>query len=81
MGRTIPAFVVLIAAAATAQAETCRLTAADIRAGRPCPPERRLVPHDPDRAAAGREPGRFRFGEGTDVRIGGRVRTEYEMRR
>lgn len=50
-------------------------------ASRDCPPRERLEPYDPSRSRAGRTPGFIDLGNGTEVRIGGRVRTEYDVRR
>ncbi len=52
-----------------------------MRAGRPCPPDRRVVPYDPDRTGTGRRSGPIDLGNGTEIRVGGRVRTEYDLRR
>ena len=38
------------------------------------------VPFDP-REVRRRQPGRFDFGNGTEVRIGGRVQADYDLRR
>lgn len=40
----------------------------------------RPAPFDPRDVRRG-EPGRFDFGNGTEVRIGGRVRLDYDLRR
>ena len=46
-----------------------------------CAPPRKVEPYDPDRVRAGRTPGFIDLGNGTEVRIGGRVRMEYDVRR
>ena len=67
-----------------ALAETCRKpagTSGAARRARDCPPDERVQPYDPDRLKAGRTPGLIDLGNGTEVRIGGRVRMEYDTRR
>ena len=50
--------------------------------GRDCPaPAAKLEPYDPDRLKAGRRPGFIDFGDGTQVRIGGRARAEFDAKR
>lgn len=50
--------------------------------GRECaPPARRIEPHDPDRLKSGSRPGFIDLGGGTEVRVGGRARYEYEGKR
>lgn len=52
------------------------------RTGRPaCEGAEKLRPYDPDAARAGRSPGFIDLGHGTEVRIGGRVRMDYDARR
>ena len=56
--------------------------AASSRSRRACPPPaERLRPHEPDRLRSGREPGFINLGNGTEVRIGGRVRLDADTRR
>lgn len=47
----------------------------------PCPPAERPVPYDPDRARAGRTSGFIDLGGGMEIRIGGRARLDYDVRR
>lgn len=75
---------VALALTGPAHAEACRRTESEAsRAGpaAPCPPGRRVEPYDPDAVRAGRRPGTIDFGNGTEVRIGGRVRMDYDVRR
>lgn len=78
------AALVWAAAAGTAAADTCRRTEAGrdvpVRTER-CAPENRVEPYDPDRVRAGRRPGFIDLGNGTEVRIGGRVRLDADTRR
>ena len=46
-----------------------------------CGKPRKIEPYDPDRVRAGRNPGFIDLGNGTEVRIGGRVRMDYDVRR
>lgn len=41
----------------------------------------KLEPYDPDRVRAGSRPGFIDLGNGTEVRIGGRTRLDYDTRR
>ena len=75
----------LILSTAPALAEACRVPdRADRRTAfraKPCLPAERLTPYDPDRVRAGRMPGFIDVGGGTEVRIGGRARLDYDTRR
>lgn len=74
----------LILSAAPALAESCRLPDRPDRKtarGTPCPPAERLTPYDPDSARSGRMLGFIDLGQGTEVRIGGRARLDYDTRR
>lgn len=53
------------------------------RTGPDCPAARRekIEPYDPDRAKAGSRPGFIDLGNGTEVRVGGRARLDYDVRR
>lgn len=81
-----PAAAVALAAsliAAPAWAEPCRAStgkAASARASA-CQPPRKFEPYDPDRVRAGRTPGFIDLGNGTEVRVSGRVRWDYDVRR
>jgi hypothetical protein len=46
-----------------------------------CKPSERLQPYDPDKVRAGREPGFIDLGQGSELRVGGRVRMDYDVRR
>lgn len=46
-----------------------------------CPPPRKFEPYDPDAVRAGSRPGFIDLGGGTEVRVGGRVRGEFDTRR
>ena len=77
--------ILLAAGGGAASAEWCRQPArgtrqVDERTAR-CKPEDKLRPHDPDRLRAGRQPGFIDLGGGTEVRVGGRVRLDYDVRR
>ena len=48
---------------------------------RDCPPAAKVEPYDPDRVKAGRNPGFIDLGNGTEVRIGGRARMDFDTRR
>ena len=77
---------VLIAAALpnAAAADACRRADTPSRAkaaGEDCRPEDRLVPYDPDAVRRGREAGFIDLGNGSEIRIGGRVRIDYDVRR
>ena len=51
---------------------------------RPCLPARKpepIRPYDPDDVEAGRRPGFIDLGNGTEIRIGGRARFDYDVRR
>lgn len=65
-----------------ANAESCRIPdRPDRRTATPCPPAERLTPYDADAARAGRTPGFIDLGGVTEVRIGGRARLDYDVRR
>ena len=73
--------------AGAAQADACR-RADDGASGRKanaredCRAEDRLRPYEPGSAVrAGRDPGFVDLGNGTEVRVGGRVRMDYDVRR
>lgn len=86
IARTILALALVAAATSAAQAGPCddapgssRGTA---RQRRDCPePAKRFEPYDPDRAKAGSRPGFIDLGGGTEIRVGGRARVEFEGRR
>ena len=46
-----------------------------------CKPTERLQPYDPNKVRAGREPGFIDLGQGSELRVGGRVRMDYDVRR
>ena len=47
-----------------------------------CPqPAPKLEPYDPDRVRSGGRPGFIDLGGGTEIRVGGRARGEYDGRR
>lgn len=80
------ALTILLVLAASASAETCPKPSDLARraAGAPasCPPgARKAEPYDPDRARAGSRPGFIDLGGGSEVRIGGRARMDYDARR
>ena len=69
-----------------AQADACRRVddGAGARKAMPrqeCRAEDRLRPYEPGSVRAGREPGFVDLGNGTEVRVGGRVRMDYDGRR
>ena len=72
-------------AGTSVEAETCAppppRAKARSTAGRDCLPPRKFEPYDPDRQRAGSRPGFIDLGNGTEVRIGGRARLEYDTRR
>ncbi|WP_375459777.1 hypothetical protein [uncultured Enterovirga sp.] len=79
-----PLVAALLLLAVPAAAETCPVRGDSAqRARRPatCPPPAKVEPYDPDRARAGRRPGFIDLGGGTEVRIGGRARVDYDVRR
>ena len=75
----------VVALSGSASADSCRR--ADDGAGRrkagpdACRPDERLRPYEPGAARAGRDPGFVELGNGTEVRVGGRVRMDYDVRR
>ena len=81
----LPVFASLLAGWGGALAESCRsppgVKETPASRTRDCPPEERLQPYDPDRVKAGRSLGVIDLGNGAEVRIGGRVRMEYDTRR
>lgn len=87
MSRLQVAVLATILLAFPAAAEPCRKPGeAAARPGRnptSCPPPapRKVEPYDPDRARAGSRPGFIDLGGGTEVRIGGRARMDYDVRR
>lgn len=82
-----PALAILaLLAASGAAAETCPAPSDPARRGvgtrASCPPRARTVePYDPDRVRAGGRPGFVDLGGGSEVRIGGRARMDYDARR
>jgi hypothetical protein len=65
-----------------ALAESCpRSGEAGKRKAADCKPSERLQPYDPDKVRAGREPGFIDLGQGSELRVGGRVRMDYDVRR
>lgn len=71
-----------LAAPAPAQADACRVPAKAAAAkarDSGCKPQEKIVPYEPDQARA--RPGVFQFGNGTEVRVGGRVQMDYDSRR
>lgn len=72
----------LLLVAGPALAGSCRIPdRPDRSTTTPCPPAERLTPYDPDAARAGRTPGFIDLGQGTEIRIGGRARLDYDVRR
>jgi hypothetical protein len=65
-----------------ALAESCRRPEGP-RGGKAvaCKPSERLRPYEPETARAGREPGFVDLGNGTELRVGGRARLDYDVRR
>lgn len=81
-----PAIAALLLLSGQAAAETCPPAAGqarrEARAPTSCaPPARKVEPYDPDRVRAGTRPGFIDLGGGTEVRIGGRARMDYDARR
>lgn len=70
-------------AATAARAEGCKPAKLGARGGsaRPCTAPSKIEPYDPDRVRSGSRPGFIDLGNGTEVRIGGRARLDYDMRR
>lgn len=83
-----PMTVISLVALATFSA-TAAFAACDDRAPRRgkvsdrerCPPTKRFEPYDPDRMRGGSRAGTIDIGGGTEVRIGGRTRFEYQYTR
>jgi hypothetical protein len=74
----------LLATLAAAEARPCRSgeTPSFAWNGRPsCDAGETLKPYDPTAPRAGRQPGSIDLGNGTEVRVGGRVQMEYDGRR
>ena len=69
--------------AAAADAKPCRpVDARESRAERPgCDKGEKLVPYEPGAQRAGRSPAFIDLGNGTEVRVGGRVQMDYDRRR
>ena len=82
MTRIVLAAALLSVVASTADADACRRKAPDKAARSPaeCPQEERLQPYDPGRLRSGGAPGFIDLGNGTEVRVGGRVRTDFDVR-
>lgn len=70
-----------LASASPAFAQADRGEPKPRRMAKPTAPARSFEPYDPDRARAGRTPGFIDLGNGTEVRVGGRVRMDYDLRR
>ena len=73
-----------IVLAASAEARPCRPgeTPRFLANGRAsCDGHEKLKPHDTDGPRGGRAPGFVDLGNGTEVRIGGRVQMDYDTRR
>lgn len=76
----------LVALSGAASADSCRRAADGTgrrKAGpeETCRPDERLRPYEPGAVRAGRDPGFVDLGDGTEVRVGGRVRMDYDVRR
>jgi hypothetical protein len=73
----------LLLAASAAAAEPCPTgpRAQDRATAAGCKPAEQLRPYDPDAERAGRRPGFVDLGNGTEVRVGGRTRLDYDVRR
>ena len=71
----------LTPAPAPALAQSCPDRAAKRAKSADCAPPRKIEPYDPVRVSAGRTPGFVDLGNGTEVRISGRVRMDYDLRR
>lgn len=83
--RLLAAIGLLVGLAVPALAEPCR-SGPNAAAKRGCattpPGQRRFEPYDPTQAVrAGRTPGFIDLGNGTEVRISGRARMDYDLRR
>jgi hypothetical protein len=46
-----------------------------------CKPSERLRPYEPDKSRAGRDRGFIDLDNGTELRVGGSVRMDYDVRR
>lgn len=74
--------ILIVLTSSAVLADPCRRT--DEPGGRKavaCTQSERLRPYEPDRERAGREPGFVDLGNGTEVRVGGRVQMDQELRR
>lgn len=71
----------LVLGAAPTYAETCGAHERGAGTKRSCPPSAgRFELYDPDRVRSGRTPGFIDLGNGTEVRISGRARLDYDVR-
>lgn len=67
---------------AAAESKPCPPVAAGQAASRKCPPPPpKFEPYDPDRMRSGSRPGFVDVGNGTEVKVGGRVGVEAGTRR
>jgi hypothetical protein len=66
-----------------ASAEACRRPAEPRgeRKAADCKPSERLRPYEPEKTRAGRDRGFIDLGNGTELRVGGSVRMDYDVRR
>jgi hypothetical protein len=66
-----------------ASAKACRrpAEAGGERKAADCQPSERLRPYEPETIRAGRERGFIDLGNGTELRVGGSVRMDYDVRR
>ncbi|HEV7872815.1 MAG TPA: hypothetical protein VGO82_01635 [Enterovirga sp.] len=64
-------------------AESCRRSAEapGKRKAADCDPSERLRPYEPEKLRAGRDRGLIDLGNGTEMRVGGSVRMDYDVRR
>jgi hypothetical protein len=77
-------FAILVAlASSSASAEACRspAVARGERKAVDCKPSERLRPYEPDKSRAGRDRGFIDLDNGTELRVGGSVRMDYDVRR
>ena len=67
----------------TAFAESCRRSAEppDKRKAADCSPSERLRPYEPEKLRAGHDRGFIDLGNGTEMRVGGSVRMDHDVRR
>ena len=70
-------------ASSQASAEACRrpAEARGERKSADCKPSERLRPYEPEKTRAGRDRGFIDLGNGTELRVGGSVRMDYDVRR